>query len=251
MHNPFTLEGKNIVITGASSGIGRQCAISCSEMGANVILIARNEVRLKDVLQCLQGENHRYYTLDLQDFNNYSLVVKNIIKENGKISGFIHSAGIEASIPLNGLNSDIHRRVMEINTISFFELIRFFSKNKNSEENTSFIAISSIMGILGQKGKLAYCSSKSALINGIKALALELASKKIRVNCISPAIVQTPMVEELFSAISVENQSIIKNMHPLGFGSPNDVANACLFLASDLSTYITGQTINVDGGMVM
>lgn len=248
MNNPFSLQNKTIVITGASSGIGRQCAISCSAMGAKVVLLARDQERLQKVLSELSGFGHAYYSLDLQDFNSYANIINDIVIKNGKVSGFIHSAGIEATIPLNALKKDTFSRVFEINTISFFELVRYLSKNKYVEKNASFIAITSIMGVLGEKGKLAYCASKSALISGTKALALELASKNIRVNCISPAVINTPMVEDLFSTLSGINKQEIVKAHPLGLGTTEDVANACIFLLSDASKWITGTNLIVDGG---
>jgi len=248
MRNPFALQGMNVLITGASSGIGKQCAISCSQMDANVILIARNLERLKIVMNELGEGKHSYYVLDLLDFDKYPETINKIIRENGKISGFIHSAGIEATIPLNALKPHIYEEVYKTNAISCFELIRFLSKKKNIGKNASFIAIASIMGIVGQKGKLAYCSSKSALINGIKSLALELAQKQIRVNSISPAIVETEMVDSLFSTMSKENMNIIEQNHPLGFGRPEDVANACVYLLSNASKWVTGTNLVIDGG---
>lgn len=248
MRNPFTLQGMNVLITGASSGIGKQCAISCSQMDANVILIARNLERLKLVMNELGKGKHSYYVLDLLDFDKYPETINKIIKENGKISGFIHSAGIEATIPLNALKPHVYEEVYKTNAISCFELIRFLSKKKNIGNSASFIAIASIMGIVGQKGKLAYCSSKAALINGVKSLALELAQKQIRVNSISPAIVETEMVDSLFSTMSKENMNIIEQNHPLGFGKPEDVANACVYLLSNASRWVTGTNLVIDGG---
>jgi len=248
MENAFELKQKKIIITGASSGIGEQCAISCSKMGATVILVARNEERLKKVLKKLEGNNHSFYKLELQDFDRYPTIINNIVAQHGKISGLIHSAGIEASAPLNVLDPVKLKNTFEINAFSFFEFTRLLSKNKNHDENTSFVAISSVMGFLGEKGKLAYCSSKAALINGVKALALELAKKNIRVNCISPAIVETKMVKELFSKMADENRANIEEMHPLGLGNTEDVANACIYLISNASRWVTGANLIVDGG---
>ncbi|UCH15067.1 MAG: SDR family oxidoreductase, partial [Bacteroidales bacterium] len=230
------------------SGIGEQCAISCSEMGANVILIARNKELLNEVSDKLHGNNHAVFSFDLQEFNDYPNLVNDIVGKFGKIYGFIHSAGKEASIPINALRPKIFQDVFSLNTISFFEMVRLISKNSNVESSASYIAISSVMGFLGQPGKLSYCSSKAALINGVKALSLELAPKKIRVNCISPGIVETPMVKDLFEKISPENQIAIRKAHPLGFGQTIDVANACIFLLSNASKWITGTNLVLDGG---
>lgn len=244
----MSLAGHTIIITGASSGIGRQCAISCSKDGANVILIARNEARLRSVLNELETGSHAYYIFDLLEFDLYNEFLNSLVEKHGRISGFIHSAGIEATIPLNTLKPQIYQNIFEVNVISCFEIIRILSKKKNTQPNASFVVISSIMGVSGQKGKLAYCSSKAALINGVKALALELAQKGIRVNCVSPGIVKTPMVDQLFSSISEESKAEIIREHPLGLGEPNDVANACIYLLSDASKWMTGSNLIIDGG---
>jgi len=248
MSNPFSLEGMNVLVTGASSGIGRQCAISCSQAGANVMLLARNEERLNQTMSRLAAGNHAYYLLDLLDFEKYPETINQIVNENGKISGLVHSAGIESTVPLNALKLHVYDEVYHTNVVACFELIRLLSKKKYLGDNASFIGISSVMGSVGQKGILAYCASKAALMNGIKALALELAQKHIRVNSVSPAIVETEMVQNLFSTMSEENKRLIEQEHPLGFGQPEDVANACIYLLSNAARWVTGSNLMVDGG---
>lgn len=249
MKNKFSLEGKNILITGASSGIGRQCAISCSKMGANVILIARNEARLKETYSKLENGTHFYYILDLTNNNEIETIVKEIVSKIGKISGFIHSAGIEMTLPLKVLNHSYYEQAMSINAISAFELAKIISKNKYiSSEGTSYVFISSVMAQLGQPGKIAYCASKGALTSGAKAMALELANKKVRVNCVLPGMVKSEMSDKLLSTLSAEAISKIELMHPLGLGTVDDVANACIYLLSDASKWITGTNLIVDGG---
>jgi len=135
------------------------------------------------------------------------------------------------------------------NVISGFELARMISKKKYLDENgASFVFISSVIGTLGQPGKIAYCSSKGALISGAKAMALELARKNIRVNCILPGHVKTEMANRLFENISEKSKKEIMDMHPLGLGIPEDIANASAFLLSDASRWITGTILIVDGG---
>lgn len=248
MPTPFSLSGQNIVITGASSGIGKQCALACSQMGANVFLIARDQERLSEVKQSIQGVTCAYYVLDLQAFDQYEGVIQEIVAQHGKISGFIHSAGVEATLPLNSMKISVLQSVFEVNTFSFFEMVRLISKKKYAAEHLSIVAISSVMSFLGQKGKLAYCASKAAINNGVRELALELVPKKIRVNAISPAIVKTPLVEELFSKMSPESKAEIEKAHPMGFGTTQDVANACVFLLSEASRWVTGTNLVVDGG---
>ena len=146
------------------------------------------------------------------------------------------------------MNPDDYTNLFSVNVISAFEISKIILKKKYSAENLSLVFISSIMSILGQPGKVGYCSSKGALISGVKALAIEYASRNVRANCISPAIIETEMVKKLFDTISEESKNEILKMHPMGFGKPEDVANACIFLLSDASRWITGTNLIVDGG---
>ncbi len=246
--NPFSLENKVIVITGASSGIGRQCAISCSNMRAKVVLIARNEERLKDTLSFLEGEDHLFYSLDISKFSEIESVIKDVVNKLGKISGFIHSAGIELTKPLKVMKPEDYQELFDLNVISGFEFARVITKKKFADHNLSLVFISSIMSKLGQAGKIGYCSSKSAVIGGVRAMSLELAVKQFRVNAISPAVVKTEMSEKLYENLSENEQNKITTMHPLGLGNPVDVANACIYLLSDASKWITGTNMIVDGG---
>jgi len=249
MESLFNLKKRNILITGASSGIGRQCAITVSQLGANVVLVARNEERIKQTYQQLSKGNHLWFSQDITEYDKLEEIVDQSVAKIGKISGFVHSAGIEMTLPLKNITSTHYEKVLSINVISAFELAKIISKKKYLNENgASFVLISSIMGMFGQAGKVEYCSSKGALISGAKAMALELASKNIRVNSILPAIVKTEMSKKLFDLISEQAKNSIINMHPLGLGNPEDVANACAFLLSDASKWITGTNLIVDGG---
>ena len=248
-YNPFSLKNKNILITGASSGIGMQCAIDCSKMGANVILIGRNEERLLNAYNSLEKGNHLYYIQDIKEYDKIESIIADSTSKIGKISGFIHSAGVELTLPLANMKHGNYEELFAINVISGFEFARIISKNKFfNTEGASFIFIASIMGLLGQTGKIGYCSSKGALSNGIKAMALELSMKKIRVNSINPAVVKTSMSEFLFKNLPEESEKIITEKHPLGLGETTDIANACIFLLSDASKWITGTNMIVDGG---
>ena len=248
MYNPFSLKGKNIVITGASSGIGRQSAISCSQFGGNIILIARNEERLNETYNQLDKGSHLYYSLDITKYDEIEPIIKDAVSKIGEISGFIHSAGIEMILPLSILKPDKIEKVMSINVISAFNIARILSKKKYVSEMASFVFISSIMAELGQPGKIGYCSSKGALVAGAKAMALELASKNIRVNSVLPGMVKSEMSLELLNTLSEEARNEIEKMHPLGIGMVEDVANACIYLLSDASKWVTGTNLIVDGG---
>jgi len=248
--NPiFNLNNKNIIITGASSGIGRQCAITFSQLGANVILIARNKERLKETYNKLEKGNHLIISQDITEYDKLEEVISTAVDKIGRISSFVHSAGIEMTLPLRSMQPSYYEEMFSVNVISGFELARIISKKKYFDDRgASFIFISSVMGILGQTGKVGYCSSKGALISGMKAMALELASKNIRVNCILPGVVKTKMSNEMFQRLSEESKKEIINMHPLGLGKPEDIANTCTFLLSDASRWITGTNLIVDGG---
>ena len=249
MNNPFSLKNKNILITGASSGIGRQCAITFSQLGANVILIARNKERLKDTFDKLEKGNHLIISQDITEYDKLEQIIKYSVEKVGRISGFVHSAGIEMTLPLRSMTPSYYENMFATNVISGFELARIISKKKYlDEKGVSFIFISSVMGMLGQSGKIGYCASKGALISGSKAIALELVKKNIRVNCILPGVVETEMSNKMFENLPEESKKSIVEMHPLGLGKPSDIANACAFLLSDASRWIAGTNLIVDGG---
>jgi NAD(P)-dependent dehydrogenase (short-subunit alcohol dehydrogenase family) len=245
----YSLESRNILITGASSGIGRQCAISCSKMGARVILVGLEIDKLQETVSLMEGSDHIYFDQDITEYEKLESVIKESVDKLGPIHGFIHSAGIEMSRPLKILKAENFEKVLAVNAIAAFEIIRILSKIKNlPSEGASYVLISSVMGVLGDIGNVAYCSSKGALLSAGKAMALELAPKKIRVNCVLPGVVETEMSKQLFLTISEESKNSILKMHPLGLGKPEDIANACIFLLSGASRWITGTNFFVDGG---
>jgi NAD(P)-dependent dehydrogenase (short-subunit alcohol dehydrogenase family) len=247
--NDFRLTGKTILITGASSGIGRQTAIDCSYMGANCILFGRRKEELEKTFKSLKKGKHSLYVIDITNYALLEQVIAEAVDNSGKISGFVHSAGIESTMPVSILKPESYEKFFATNVISAFEITRIISKKKIlSMEGASVIFISSVMGILGQPGKTAYCSSKGALIAGCKALALELVSKGMRINCILPGIVKTEMTQKLFGTLPEDSLIAINKMHPLGLGKPDDISNACIFLLSDASHWITGSSLIVDGG---
>ncbi len=249
MDELFNLKDKVVLITGASSGIGRQCAISCSKMGARLILIGLEPDKLQDTLNQLEGTGHIFYAQDITEYEKLEPIIKESVEKTGPINGFIHSAGIEMSRPLKILKAENYEKVIAVNAIASFEIVRILSKIKYlSDGGASYILISSVMGALGDIGNVAYCSSKGALLSAGKAMALELAAKKIRINCILPGVIETEMSKQLFLTISEESRNSILKMHPLGLGKPTDIANACIFLLSDASRWITGINFFVDGG---
>jgi len=245
----ISLKNKNIIITGASSGIGRECAVVFSKIGANVILIARDLIRLKQTFDLLESNNHLMYQMDVTDFDTIETIIADSVSKIGKIDGFVHCAGIEMTMPLQSMNYSKFDQLFSVNAIAAFEFSKIISKKKYCNSlGASFVFISSVTGLLGVNGKIGYCSSKAALIAGGKAMALELANKKIRVNTILPGMVDTEMFQKIKEELSEESVLDIQKKHPLGIGQPNDVSNLCAFLLSDLSKWITGSDYIIDGG---
>jgi NAD(P)-dependent dehydrogenase (short-subunit alcohol dehydrogenase family) len=249
-NDPFNLQGKNIIVTGASSGIGRQCAVSCSYMGARVILLGRDLDRLNETLAKMDiPSHHMMFAVDLIDYEKVKETVEIIVGKIGKIDGLINCAGISTTLPFNMGNPEKMDEFFRANVYSAMNLTRLVTrKSIISEEGSSIIFISSVMGTVGENGKSLYSMTKGALLSGARSLAIELASRNIRVNCISPGVVDSPMSKSAVYSRNEESLNKIRGLHPLGLGQPEDVANACIYLLSDASRWVTGTNLNVDGG---
>lgn len=250
MENPFSLVGKNVVITGASSGIGRYTAIACSNMGARVILFGRDVNRLKETVSFMQKPDfHLVYSLDLTDHVRMEAAVKDAVEQTGKLHGLVNAAGISTTLPLKLISNDKLDEFFRTNVYSAILMSRLFTKQANvSTEGGSVILFSSVMGIVGETGKTLYSLTKGALISAAKSLALEFASKKIRFNAISPGVVVTPMSQKAIYSQDEESLNKITALHPLGLGKPEDIANACVYLLSDAARWVTGSNLIIDGG---
>lgn len=251
MTSPFSLSGKIILITGASSGIGRQCAITCSRMGATVVMIARDEQRLEETRSLMEGDSHRAVTFDLNNLDLIKDLITDVVAHSGKLDGLICAAGIEKSIPAKLLKPADYEEVMRINTLSAFELARHASGVKCFNGQGSIVFISSITSVIARQQTAAYSASKGALVSGARVLAAELAKRKIRVNCISPGTILTPLMQNFLNSLSEEDYNKRIGGFPLGLGDPADVANACVYLLSEASRWVTGQNLIIDGGYTM
>ncbi|WP_198429895.1 SDR family NAD(P)-dependent oxidoreductase [Treponema primitia] len=234
------------MITGASSGIGYQCALDCARSGAKVILIARRKELLDDLAQNCSTAS--VYPYDLNDIDNIKSLMDEIKQHEGLLDGFIHAAGIEKTLPLKNLKLKNYETIYRLNFVSGLEIVKHFSNKKYHNEYAKIVFISSIVSIIGRPGIIAYAGSKGALVSAAKSIALELATKNINVNCISPGTVLTPMIQKYFDSISGEEQEKRKEGYPLGLGKPEDISYASIFLLSDAARWITGQNIIIDGG---
>lgn len=247
--NAFSLENKTILITGASSGIGRGCAVECSKAGANLILVARNETELHNTVALIsQNTKAEIIISDLANDEFLEQKIAEKVEILGKISGFIHSAGIEKTLPLKKQNAQIFSEIFDVNVRAGFEISKILSLKKYKDEVSSFVFIASVAGLVGEVGKTIYSASKGAVISGARSMSMELARSGIRVNSVSPAMVKTPILEKMWENIGEEAAAEILKKHPLGIGEVEDVANACVFLLSDASKWITGSNLVVDGG---
>jgi NAD(P)-dependent dehydrogenase (short-subunit alcohol dehydrogenase family) len=246
----FGLTDKRILITGASSGIGRQCAISCSRKGAKLVLLGRDQSRLNETLALLSRRTqHLIYSVDLLEYDRVSVFIDEIVSKIGRFDGVINCAGISTTLPLNSLSSDKMEYFLRTNVIGPINLTRQLVKSDHfSESGGSVIFISSVMSVVGDKGKALYSSTKGALVSTVRSLAVELATRQIRVNAVSPGVVESPMSKNAVYSNNVESLNRIRSLHPLGLGLPEDVANACIFLLSDAGRWVTGINLIIDGG---
>lgn len=247
--NQFSLKDKTILITGASSGIGRSCSVECSKSGASLILMARNEGELQKTVSMLApGTQAELIIADIATCENLEELIAEKVSVIGKVSGFIHCAGVEKTLPLKKHTPQLYHDIFAVNVIAGFEIAKVLSLKKYKTETSSFVFISSVAGLVGEIGKAAYSSSKGAVISGARSMAMELSRSNVRVNSISPAMVNTPILESMFENIGEDAAEEILKKHPLGIGKPEDIANACIFLLSDAASWITGSNLVVDGG---
>lgn len=246
MERMIDLTGKLIVITGAGSGIGRETAIRANKQGALVVMIDLSEDGLKDTLFSMEGMDHEYYVADLSDIDSIGGIVRDIVEKHGVISGLVHCAGISSRKPLNVLTKDGFGKVMDVNFYSFVELVRQVCKKRHFSEGGSVVVMSSISSIKGYKAKTEYCVSKAAVDAFVRCMALELADRKIRVNSVMPAAVNTPMAQRARETNVTVGAASFES--PLGITDPYEVANTILFLLSDATKTITGTSILIDGG---
>lgn len=236
------LTGKHILVTGASSGMGRVFCQMIAREGARVSLLARNEERLKGTMLKMEGEGHNYYVCDLTDEEQ----IKATIAQLSAVDGAVFCAGINDYVPLKFVKQEKLERIFQTNYFSQVILTQMLAKKKLISKNASLVYISSLSSVLGVAGTLLYASSKAALNSAVRVIAAELAPQGIRANAICPGIVRT----EMLSGTNIDEETFTKQAidYPLGLGTPEDVGNAVLYHLSDGSRWLTGNCMVIDGG---
>lgn len=243
--NPFTLEGKTILVTGASSGIGRGIAIACSKMGATVIINGRNEQRLAETMTEMQGEENLSLAADLSDSNSLTEMVSRL----PKLDGIVHCAGIGQRVLCKQLQEADLDTMMDVNFKAPVMLQTEILKQKKINKGASIVFIASIASDSPSIGNAVYSASKGAIISYANCLALELAPRKIRVNCILPAMIWTDLI--LKGGITEEELKEDEKKYPLKrYGKPEDIANLSIYLLSNAAAWMTGSSIKITGGVI-
>lgn len=248
MYNPFSLQDKTILITGASSGIGKAIAIECSKMGAKVVVTGRNEKRLKETYNLLDGVNHPSYIM--ADLSN-SEEVDALTKATPKLDGLVNCAGLTRILPFQFASQKDFKDILEINFFAPTEMTRLLIKSKKMNKDSSIVFISSVSGVFcSAPASSIYSASKGAVNGAIKGIALDLAPRGIRVNSVNPGMIDT----DIFSDSAITNEQLVEDAkrYPLKrYGKPIEVAHAVIYLLSDTSKWVTGSNLLIDGGFTL
>ncbi len=252
--NPSTaklwdLSARHFLVTGASSGIGQAVTWLFDSLGARLTLVDLNRAGMEETNARCTRIDHRLIEFDLRRVEEIDALVKDAVEEAGPLYGLVHCAGIQTVMPARVLTVASWREIFAVNTESGLAIAKSLSsKRVHAHNGGSIVFISSVMGLAGSPGATAYSMSKSALHGVTRSLAIEFAAKRIRVNCIAPGFVRTPLFERTEKLWDDAQRAAVEAKHPLGFGSPEDVANAAAFLCADSGRWITGTVLVVDGG---
>ncbi|MCP1241728.1 SDR family oxidoreductase [Acetobacter lambici] len=246
--NPLDLTGRRILVTGASSGIGRGTAIFLSQLGATLVVSGRDEERLQATIGMLHGVGHQAAPFDLADLDAIPKWIKQLAQDGGVLHGVAHCAGLQVSRPVRVIDAKFIDTILRVNVSAAIMLARGFRQRGCHGEGGALVFVASTSSLAGQATNAVYCASKGGLVTAVKALALELAVDGIRVNCVSPGLVETEMCERFREVVTQEQFDSIKNAYPLGVGQPEDVAQAIAFLLAGTARWITGTNLLLDGG---
>ncbi len=243
----YNLSNKKVLITGSSGGIGNSLCEKFIDNECTIVFISSNNDKLKQ-LQNKFGTAHQYYFLDLSNLDTLSSNMKEIVEKNQDIEILINNAGITRDNLILRMKEDQWKDVININLTSNFYIIKSILPNMIKNKKGKIIGITSVVAFTGNPGQANYTASKSGMISMYKSLAIEVALRNININLIAPGFIESPMTDKL----SEDQKNLIKDKIPMKrFGSPHEIANLALFLASDHASYITGQTFHVNGGMYM
>jgi 3-oxoacyl-[acyl-carrier protein] reductase len=243
----INMEDKVVLLTGATGSLGSAIAKKLSLAGARIALSATNEDKLNSLLETL-GKENAIYKCDLSDFSNIDALSENVLQDFGKIDVLINNAGIKKDDLLIRMKDQDWLDVLNINLNSVYKLTKNVTKQMFKQRSGKIVSISSVVGFTGNPGQTNYVSTKSALVGFTKSLAIEVATRGINVNCVAPGMIDSDMIDSL----NDKQREVILSRIPMAkLGSPDDIADSCLFLSSDMSNYITGQTIHVNGGMAL
>lgn len=249
MINPLDLSGRSVLVTGASSGIGRDAAVLLSQLGARVVLAARDRARLEETRALMEGGEHLLEEIDLSHADALPSWVRTIAGKTGPLHGLVHCAGNQITVPIRVLDTKLFEKHMDVNVYAAGALIRGFQQPGCFHAGgSSVVLLASTAALVGVPGNSVYAASKGAVISLARALAMELVPKRIRINCVAPALVRTEMFERYNQSVSEQQRQAFESVHPLGIGEPRDVANAIAFLLADTARWITGTTLVLDGG---
>ena len=237
-----------VLVTGATSGIGRASAVAASRAGARVVCVGRRADELDRVLDELAGDGHLAVAFDVTDFSLIPAMLRDIVAAVGPLDGVVHAAGIHDATPLRAVSDEGVATLFNTNVTSAVMIAKAFRHPKIRGAAPSIVLMSSAVGLVGEAGVSVYAATKAAIASFSKSLGLELAREGIRVNCIAAGVVETPLTEGIRQKVGESGWSTIEAAHPLGLGAAEDVANAALYLLSPASRWVTGTALVVDGG---